>query len=160
MRQRVRQFRDASRGPTAEDLALARRFVPPAFWKLFAGQSPRDQRHAARTAAWLLNRGHDDPDLVLAALLHDIGKGHQRKRDRVAYVVAGWLRTDRRVGSPASRLELRRAIARSARHAEAGAALLEAAGAPARVVELTRLHHVPPGEDGMLALLQRADALN
>ena len=160
MRQRLRQFCEASQGPSQADLQLAKGHLGPGLLGLFLAQSPRDQRHAARTAAWLLERGHDEPDLITAALLHDAGKGSQRTRDRVAYVVAGWFRLAGRAGSRSSRLEIRRAIARSVDHAKIGAALLQDAGAPRRVVDLTRLHHERPCEDGMLALLQQADALN
>ncbi|GAB4326658.1 MAG: hypothetical protein Kow0010_09840 [Dehalococcoidia bacterium] len=75
-------------------------------------------------------------------------------------MAAGWVRLAGRAGSPSSRFELRRAIARSVDHARIGAALLHEAGASLRVVDLTRLHHESPGEDGMLALLQQADAVN
>lgn len=158
MLQRVRQFREASSLPTGDDLALAREHLPPALAGLFETQHRRDICHGARAARWLIERGRDDRDLVAAALLHDIGKGSQRRRDRVAYVVSGWLGTARFVASPGSRFELRRAVSRSRTHSEAGAAALLAAGAPARVVELVRLHHAKAPGDAMLGLLQQADA--
>ncbi len=158
MLQRVRQFREASSLPTDGDLALAREHLPPALAGLFEGQHQRDVLHAARTARWLLERGHGDSDLVAAALLHDIGKGSQRRRDRVAYVVSGWFGTARFVASAGSRFELRRAVARSRTHSEVGAEMLLSAGAPARVVELVRMHHAKAAGDAMLGLLQQADA--
>ena len=159
MLERVRQFREASLPPDANDLALARGCLDGELLALFAAQEPRDQRHSAGTARWLLERGHGgDRDLLVAALLHDAGKGRQRTRDRVAHVLAGWLRVGAAAAADGSRLEMRRAIARSRAHGEIGARLLAAAGASARAVELTRLHHRPAGDDAMLALLQRADA--
>ncbi len=159
MLDRVRQFREASLPPTVADLALARELLEGDLLARFSAQEPRDQRHAAATARWLIERGHDgDPDLLVAALLHDAGKGRQRTRDRVAHVAAGWLRAGGVAASGRSRIEMRRALARSRAHSELGAELLASAGASARVVELTRLHHRAAGGDAMLVLLQRADA--
>ncbi|MDZ7726717.1 MAG: HD domain-containing protein [Dehalococcoidia bacterium] len=159
LRQRVRQFREAGAVPSPDDFRLARELLEDeALFALFARQEPRDVVHAVNTARWLLARGHEDAELVQAALLHDIGKGRQRTRDRVGWVVAetlgagGWLADER------SPLELRRAFARTRDHSDAGADWLVAAGADVRVVELTRLHHGSPGGDAMLALLQAADA--
>jgi putative nucleotidyltransferase with HDIG domain len=156
---RLRQFREASAEPTPAELALAREICrPERLFELFAAQDPRDMVHGVRTAQWLIDRGHDDSLLLMAALLHDIGKGRQRTRDRVAWVVAeathagGWL------ASAESRFAMRQALARSAKHSAVGAAMLRDAGAPDGVVELTRLHHDPPGQNGMLAILQAADA--
>ncbi len=158
MLQRVRQVSEASRAPDAADLALARGYLSGDLLALFHTQTPRDQRHSAGTARWLIERGHDrDHDLLVAALLHDVGKGSQRTRDRVAHVLTEWLPASL-VAAGASRFEMRRAIARSRAHSDLGAGLLVAAGASPRVVELTRLHHRPAGRDAMLALLQRADA--
>lgn len=159
MLDRVRQFREASLGPSAEDLAVARDYLSPARLALFEGQAPRDQRHSAGTARWLLERGHDDDhDLLVAALLHDIGKGQQRTRDRVAHVVAGWFHVGALVAAEGSAIAMRAAIARSRTHSELGAEAMAAVRAPERAIELTRLHHRDPGANAMLALLQRADA--
>ncbi len=155
--QRVRQFFTAGARPTASDLQFAREILPPALYALFTRQTPRDLVHAVRTARRVRELGYEDPLLLMAALLHDIGKGPQRRRDRVAYVVASWVGAERILASPRSRFELRRAVARSSVHAEVGARLAQEAGAPPRVVELIRRHHEPPRGDGMLAVLQRAD---
>ena len=160
MRERVRQFREASLGPSASDLELARTYLSEPLLDLFRAQEPRDQRHAAETARWLLERRHDDDDLIVAALLHDVGKGEQRTRDRVAHVVATWLGAGRVLAAQDSSVAVRRAVARSRRHSALGAELLTRAGASPRAITLTRLHHRAPGADGMLALLQRADAAN
>ena len=158
MLHRVRQVREASLGPDTLDLDLAREYLSHDLLALFHAQEPRDQRHSANTARWLLERGHDhDHDLLVAALLHDAGKGAQRTRDRIIHVLTEWL-PGPLVAAEASRFEMRRALARSRVHSDLGAALLAGAGASPRVVELTRLHHLPPGRDAMLALLQRADA--
>lgn len=158
IRHRARQFLAAGRSPTAGDFALAREHLEPDLFVLFARQHPRDIVHAAATARWLLTRGYSHPELVAAALLHDIGKGEQRRIDRAAHVVAEAAGVAGRAAQPRSRFALRRALARSRDHSAAGAAELRAKGAAARVVELTLNHHSPPGNDTMLALLQQADA--
>jgi HD domain len=160
MRDRLRQYRDASRLPSDADYALARRALPPALYELFAAQHPRDVVHAAATARWLLERGHDEGDLIAAALLHDVGKGVQRRRDRVAYVLSSAAGVDRVLGSSRSRFELRQAIARSRAHSDAGAAMIASAGGSDRVVYLTRFHHASRSQDPVIALLQQADEAN
>lgn len=160
MRDRLRQFREATRTPAPADFELAGRYLAPPLLALFERQHPRDIVHSAETARWLLARGEDDADLIAAALLHDIGKGHQRRADRTIYVLASALRIAPAVGAARSRLEVRRAIARSLAHSESGAAILATAGASERVVNLTRLHHSVPAGDPVLALLQQADAAN
>jgi putative nucleotidyltransferase with HDIG domain len=155
---RVRQFREAKKPPSPGDFALAEAHLSGPLLDLFRRQHPRDIVHAAATARWLIERGHNDPDLLTAALLHDIGKGHQRRRDRAGYVLASAVRGAKLLASQDSRFELRRAVARSLSHAESGAGALTAVGASPRVVDLTLRHHSPPGSDTMLALLQEADA--
>jgi len=155
---RARQFLDAGRTPTAGDFALAREYLEPDLLVLFARQHPRDIVHAAATARWLLTRGYSHRELIAAALLHDIGKGEQRRIDRAVYVVADSTGLAGRFAQPRSRFAIRRALARTRDHSSAGAAELKARGAPERVVELTLNHHGPPGNDTMLALLQQADA--
>jgi len=157
---RARQFFEAGRQPTESDLRVARETLTPELLRLFLAQHPRDIVHATGTARWLLDRGHADPDLVVAALLHDVGKGHQRRADRVAYVVAAAVNAERGLASERSRFEVRRAAARTLVHSEAGAVLLGELGAPPRVVDFTFRHHSPARGDAMLVLLQEADSAN
>lgn len=158
MTQRIRQFMEAGRAPSDSDWEIARTRLDENLFALFARQHPRDVVHAATTARWLLARGYDNPDLIAAALLHDIAKGQQRRLDRVAWVATGWVRLAPILADPRSRLELRRAMARTRDHSRVGAEMLAAAGAAPRVVGLTARHHGPTGEDPLLDLLQQADA--
>ena len=160
MRERLRQFRGASRSPSSDDLGLASAQLTGLLFALFAAQHPRDVVHGAETARWLLDRSHEDPDLIAAALLHDVGKGEQRRADRVAHVLLTAGRANGLAANAYSRLEMRRALARSRDHSALGAAMLRSAGASPRVIELTQTHHDAVGGDHMLALLQQADALN
>ena len=160
MWQRVRQFTTAGAKPTDGDISFARDRLGAPLFDLFETQHPRDMVHGVNTARWLVARGYDNPDLLAAALLHDIGKGDQRRLDRVAYVVSEWLNIERVAGSHHSRLRVRRAMARSRDHSEAGAQMLREAGAGGVVIDLTLKHHSEAGGDAMLALLQAADAAN
>lgn len=56
------------------DRALASAILLPAQLAAFRLMSPPDQRHAVRVARCLLDGGLCDPDLLVAALLHDLGK--------------------------------------------------------------------------------------
>jgi hypothetical protein len=158
IRNRVRQFFEASRQPTDDDIAFARAHLPSNLLDLFFAQHPRDIVHSVGTARYLITHGHDEPDLITAALVHDTGKGAQRRFDRVVFVLAAGAGIAGQVAKPSSRLEWRRAAARSLHHAEAGAARLEAAGAPEHIVQLVREHHAREGGDDMLTALQGADA--
>ena len=156
--ERIRQFREHSRQPGEAEARLAARFLSEAPLAAFLGQEPRDVLHSANTARWLLDRGHADADLIQAALLHDIGKGAQRRRDRVAHVVSGALRVSRALAADGSRFEIRRALARTASHSGTGAERLATMGVAPRVVELVRNHHGKANGDAMLELLQQADS--
>tara|TARA_B110000263_G_C15244181_1_gene480882 strand:+ start:484 stop:969 length:486 start_codon:yes stop_codon:yes gene_type:complete len=157
---RIRQFREASLQPNAEDLELAQKLLDEPILSLFLSQNLRDQRHGARTAHWLISKGENNSELLIAALIHDIGKGHQRTRDRVVHVLTSWSKTGKLVEAKTSSFEMRQAIARSRNHSELGAQQLKQSGVSNRVIELTRLHHTPPETDTMLALLQCADSKN
>jgi hypothetical protein len=68
--------------------ALVDRVLPPPARALFSGMPVADRRHGLDVAQRLLATGHDDRDLLAAALLHDAGKGH---RLRLWHRVAGVL---------------------------------------------------------------------
>ena len=70
------------------EVALVHRILPPGGATLFASMPVADRRHGLDVAEELLRGGHDDPDLLGAALLHDAAKGH---RMRLWHRVAGVL---------------------------------------------------------------------
>ncbi len=74
----------------ARDRALAAALLSPTQYAAFLLMTPTDQRHAARVARALLAEGWRDPDLLVAALLHDLGK--------VDAVGLGRVRVPHRVG--------------------------------------------------------------
>ncbi len=73
---RIRQFWQMSRAkPLSEDeLSLAREILTPKQMGLFKVMHPAEQSHAIRVATKLLNLGETHPELLAAALLHDVGK--------------------------------------------------------------------------------------
>ncbi len=96
----------------AHDQALATAILTPAQLAAFSLMTPTDQRHAVRVTRALLNEGLQHPDLLVAALLHDLGKvdpagqGRVRVPHRVTKVLLAryvprlwaWLSTQERPG--------------------------------------------------------------
>jgi hypothetical protein len=86
---RVRQFAahvTARVGP--RETATARGILPPAAFELFSAMPVADRRHALDVVRRLVAAGRDDRELLAAALLHDVAKGH---RLRLWHRVAGVL---------------------------------------------------------------------
>ena len=133
--------------------------LTPAERRLFATMDSADQRHCLDVFCLLREWGHDDEDLLRAALLHDVGKGLARVRlwHRVAIVLANAvhrrivdrLQSDR----PAS---WRYPFCVHRQHAELGARLAEGAGCRPRVVDLIRRHDTSSGDE-LAEALHRAD---
>lgn len=71
-----------------EEAALVRHLLPELGAALFESMPVADRRHALDVVERLLRTGHDDRDLLGAALLHDAAKGH---RMRLWHRVAGVL---------------------------------------------------------------------
>jgi hypothetical protein len=62
-----------------DEAALARRILTPGSWPLFAAMPTADRRHALDVAQRLMASGHNDVDLLSAALLHDAAKGERMR---------------------------------------------------------------------------------
>jgi hypothetical protein len=140
---------------TAEELAL------------FESQPQAGMQHGYRVMRTLKEAGYDQKDLLVAALLHDVGKYQVRYTwlDRVM-VVLGQRFMPRSAGrwaqGPAN--GWRRAFVVKEAHPAWGAELLSAAGGSTLSVVLVRRHQeaTPEGgserlEDQLLAALQWAD---
>jgi hypothetical protein len=125
---------------------------------LFDAMHVADRRHGLDVVATLRADGVDDPDVIVAGLLHDAGKGATDIWPRVAYALGqaygSWVW---RVASIVPGFGP--AIARLRDHAEASARLAAAAGCTPRTVELIR-HQDAPIDPDMGRRLQLADEAN
>ena len=132
--------------------------LTPAQQQLFWAMMVEDQRHSLDVFYSLQRRGCRDQDVLLAALLHDVGKGDVRLWQRVVFVLlhSGPPGLLRRLAQP-NGAGWRRALASLNDHGIRGAALAGEAGAPPTVVELIRNHQRLPGSDRRAALLRTAE---
>jgi putative nucleotidyltransferase with HDIG domain len=141
---RARQFWGALWAkPNPEQLKSARQRLTPDQYALFQQLQPSEMSHALRMCEDLTAQGYDDPDLLAAALLHDIGKVKHPLRiwERVLIVlgqkvfphqVARW-----GMGEPRG---WRRAFAIAAQHPAWGAEMVAEIGASPLVLEIIRCH--------------------
>lgn len=171
---RVKQFLASLRPAiTAEEQRALAGWLPPDAGSLFAGMSPRDQRHSLNVVQTLLAGGADQPDLLAAALLHDVAKTVQpggrrlRLRHRVLIVLLNavngqWVR--RLADSEPE--SWRYPFYVHLNHPQMGAVLVERAGCTPLTTELVRRHQerlsAPPTSqaEALLLLLQAADDAN
>jgi hypothetical protein len=156
---RIRQFfASLGAGLSAQERQIVAAHLSQEQQGLFYAMTVRDQRHCLDVFYALRRRSCKDEEVLLAALLHDVGKGPIRLWHRVAYV---FLRATRprllaRLAQPEGR-GWRRVMASLGDHGARGAALAEAVGTAATVVELIRHHQRADAGDGRLALLRAAD---
>jgi hypothetical protein len=140
---KTRQFRAHVRAEVApgERDALVT-WLTPAQVALFDGMHVADRRHGLDVVATLRRGGTDDPDVLLAGLLHDAAKGDTGAMPRVAWSLGqaygAWVWRIAKIvpGWSAAFIRLRD-------HASASAALAAAAGCPPRTVELIRWQDAP-----------------
>ncbi len=156
---KVRQFRAhvrASVGP-AERSELETWLTRPQL-SLFDGMHVADRRHGLDVVATLRVEGVTDPEVLLAGLLHDAGKGRTGVWPRVVYAL-GQAYGSRLWGVAGVLPPVRAALARLRDHAEASASLARAAGCSPRTVELIR-HQDAPVDPDAGRLLKLADEAN
>jgi hypothetical protein len=121
-----------------------------------------EQQHAFNVLEKLKAEGCDHPELLKAALLHDIGK--------ILYPLKPWERAmiviTRQIApslvhywGQRQPIGLFKAFAVASRHAEWGADLVSKTGASEMLIELVRRHEDDPvpDQDSYLTCLQKAD---
>jgi hypothetical protein len=147
------RFFDAvgARPLTGDEEAWIASRLGPGELALFSDQPVQDQRHGFEAARWVDSETESRPDLVRAAMLHDIGKRHARLGilGRVVASLAMKLR-----------IPLTRRFARYRDHGPLGGDELRALGVESLVWKYARCHHGPPDPDietADLAILDRAD---
>ena len=137
----------------ADEVALAHRILTAGAAALFDAMPVADRRHGLDVSARLLAAGHDDRELLAAALLHDAAKG---RRMRLWHRVGGVLLEAfapgllRRLASP-NPTSWRHPFHLYLHHAELSAELVLASGGSERTAAFIRGTSV--GDD---ARLQRA----
>ena len=133
---------------------------------LFRRMQPSEQAHAYHLLNQLKNSGQTNPDLLTAALLHDVGKilYPLSTLDRIITVLGKrFFRSVAQGWSNGAPNGLRRPFVVAEQHAGWGAQLASQAGAGLQTVELIRHHHDPPKvdpgmrTDPLLVALQAAD---
>jgi hypothetical protein len=156
---KVRQFRAHVGAAVApSERAELASWLTPAQLALFDTMPAADQRHGLDVLATLRASGTANPDLLLAGLLHDAGKGRTVGLwPRVAWSLGerygpwAWRAAGVLPGFAA-------ALDRMRNHAARSSELAEQAGCSARTVDLILNQAAPEDSDG--AVLRLADEAN
>ncbi len=156
--------------PDAASLGRARRILSPPLMALFLRMTPAEQAHALNVLDTLRRRGETHPDLLQAALLHDVGKAEApplRLWERTLIVLtAPWREKADSLWAASAPRGWRRPFVIAAMHPLWGAQQAQKAGASPGVVALIRRHQEklqsPPQDEfeRLLLALQSADDEN
>jgi len=154
-RHRVRQFFGALRPHVHDaDRREAYPWLNEAQQLVFESMMLRDQQHGIEVFRRVSLSSPRDAPLIVAALLHDCGKGQVRLWQRVAHVLMP--SGVRRTLASETGASWRRAFWRLTHHPELGAVTVAATGADPDAVRMIREQEAP-ARDRRLALLQAAD---
>ena len=128
--------------------------------RLFDSMTVRDRQHCLDVYRRLRAQGHDDRELLSAAILHDAGKGQIALWHRVAYVLleTGAPGILGRLAVPGTGPAWREALYRCRHHPELGAERARAAGASTQVIALIRAVDDTAMDERQLALQSADDA--
>jgi len=151
------------------DYEVAAAVLTPPLMALFRKMRRSEQQHSINVLRTLQARGYSDPALMVAALLHDVGKTraayHLWDRVLVVLVKAAFPNRARRWGQ-GDPVGWRRPFAINLQHPQWSADMVRAAGADPLVVTLIASHqqhldHPPQSEaERLLVALQAADDAN
>jgi hypothetical protein len=154
---RARQFFAALRPrvtPTQRAEAYALLDVP--LRPIFDSMTLGDQQHGIEVCERVRRSAAGDPALLIAALLHDCGKGRVYLWQRVAFVLLSAVPPVLRRIASEDGAEWRRAFWRLAHHPALGAEVVAASGGHPDVVRMIREQDAAR-PDARLAILQAAD---
>jgi hypothetical protein len=152
--------------PSAEDRMIASQILSPPLMQLFERQRGSEQAHSLRLCRQLLEHKDNQPDLLVAALLHDVGKSRYPLFiwERVWIVLGKALFPERvKKWGQASPHGWRRAFVIAEKHPAWGAEMAAQAGASPLAVALIRRHQTRlkgealSPEDRLLQRLQLFD---
>jgi hypothetical protein len=142
----------------SEERAALATWTTPDQRRLFDSMHVADRRHGLDVVAALRSEGVTDPDVLVAALVHDAGKGSTGVWPRVAYSLGQLLGPG--VWRTAAWLPgFGPALERLRDHPERSANLAASAGCSARTVELIR-YQDDPRDPEFGELLRLADEAN
>jgi hypothetical protein len=121
-------------------------WLAPAQLAVFDAMHVADRRHGLDVVEALRAGGEREPEVLLAGLLHDAGKGQTGMVPRILYSLGQanfglGVRLARRLPGMAASLD------RLAEHAETSARMAEAAGCGPRTVDLIRWQDAPRDPD-------------
>jgi hypothetical protein len=131
---------------SAPERAALTDWLTPAQLAVFDAMHVADQRHGLDVVAALRAGGMRDPEVLVAGLLHDAGKGDAGLIARVVYSL-GTARMTWVERTVAWLPGMRPALERLRTHQETSARIAEAAGCAPRTVELIRWQDDPRDPD-------------
>jgi hypothetical protein len=139
-------------GVAGAERAGLENWLTPEQLAVFDAMPAADRRHGLDVAAYLRAAGAADPDLLVAGLLHDCGKGRRvRLVHRVAWSLGG--RYGAWIWRASSYLPtVRTGLARLRDHSAHSAELAAEAGCSHRTIELIRNQEAPTDDAGRLLL--------
>jgi hypothetical protein len=147
-----------------EDQKLAHQILTPMQMNLFLHMQAGEQVHSIRILRELMNKGERHPDLMLAALLHDVGKIRHPLRiwEKAISVLGKFLSPEhaKRWGKISVEPTVRISwwqwpFIVSEQHADWGADLVFEAGASPLATSIIRRHqqYIAPGSDSLEDIL-------
>ena len=167
---RIRQFQRAhTENPSPADIGRAKAVLTPELFRLFTRMQPFEQAHALRVYDRLVKEGYSQPDLLAAALLHDVGKVRSplKPGERAAAVLAKKLSPSiSQIIGQGRPKGWNKGIVVAEKHAAWGAEMAAAAGATPLTTELIARHQdadlldLKEDVQKYLAALQRVDRVS